>query len=78
MSNAGSKRQAADANSDADTNARKKTKSKDIMEVSMGNLWEHCLLAEDDNNPTKAFADYCKEKKNITMKDLFLKCSDEE
>jgi hypothetical protein len=64
----GSKRQAADA----DTNVRKKTKIKDLMEVTMDNLWEHCLLAEDDKNLTKAFADYCKEK-NITTKDLFLK-----
>jgi hypothetical protein len=73
MSNAGSKRQAADA----DTNAMKKTKSKDLMEVTMGNLWEHRLSAEDDKNLTKEFADYCKEK-NITTKDLFLICSDEE
>jgi hypothetical protein len=51
----------------------------DLMEVTMmGNLWEHRLLAEDDKNLIKAFADYCKEKKNITTKYLFLKCSDEE
>jgi hypothetical protein len=74
MSNTGSKRQAAE---DADTNAGKKTKPKDLMELTRENLWEHHLSMEDDKNHTKAFADYCKEK-NITTKGLFLKCSDEE
>ena len=74
MSNAGSKRPAADANADG----RKKAKTKDLMmDVTMGNLWEHRLSKEDDKDLTKAFGEYCKEK-NLTIKDLFLKCSDEE
>jgi hypothetical protein len=43
----------------------------------MGDLWEHRLSTEDEKNLTKAFGEYCREK-NMTMKDLFLKCSDEE
>ena len=75
MSNAGSKRPAADANADG----RKKAKTtKDLMmDVTMGNLWEHRLSKEDDKDLTKAFGEYCKEK-NLTIKDLFLKCRDEE
>jgi hypothetical protein len=41
------------------------------------NLWEHCLSTEDKKNLAKAFGEYCEEK-NMTMKDLFLKFSDEE
>ena len=51
MSNAGSKRPAADANADG----RKKAKTtKDLMmDVTMGNLWEHRLSKEDDKDLTK-------------------------
>jgi hypothetical protein len=71
MSNAGSKRPAADANAN---NRRKKKKTKDPSDRTMG---EHHLLTEDKKERIKAFGEYCREK-NMTMKDLFLKCSDKE
>ena len=58
MSTAGSKRRATNANA----NGRKKTKTKDPMDFTMGNLWEHRLSTEDDKNLAKTFTDYCKEK----------------
>ncbi len=58
-------------------NGRKTTKIEDPMDVTIDNLWEHCLSTKDGEILTKAFAEYCN-KKNITTKDLFLKYSDEE
>jgi hypothetical protein len=74
MSNAGSKRPAADANAN---NWRKKTKTKDPSDTTMGNLREHRLSTEDENKLTKAFHEYGKEK-NMAIKDMFFKCSDKE
>jgi hypothetical protein len=74
MSNVGSKRPARDPNPH---NWSTNTKKNDPSDTTMGNLWEHHLSTEDKKELTKAFGEYCREK-NMTMKDLFLKCSDEE